>query len=382
MAENEDGQEKTDEPTPRKKERAREDGKVVTSKEMFVFASMAIGTLIIVIANPLLQNIASIWSGYLHIERASDLDSFMLHQISEAWWHLLIMGLVTATPIGLTVLAIQAAMGGLQFAPKALGFKFEKLNPGKGLARMVSKQALVDLGKAVLKVLLLSVLAWTVLMGMMPRIDTLWADGAGTALEVIFTDITWLLAAMTIGLAVIGGIDLVWQIRSLNESLKMTKQEVKEENKDQNGSPELKGKIRQKQFEASQRGAKQRAALDQIPHATAIVTNPQHFAVAMRYVHGEMDAPMVIASGKGPIAQEIKRRARDAKVQTIELPPLARALYFTTEIGMEVDPRLYAAVAALLSHVYLLDRGELPDLPEIILPEELRFDEFGNKEKR
>lgn len=382
MAENEDGQEKTDEPTPRRKEQAREDGKVVTSKEIFVFASMAVGTLMIVITIPFLTDIAAVWASYLDFERAADLDSFMLHQLGEAWRHLLLIGLASALPIGLTVLGVQAAMGGLQFAPKALGFKFEKLNPGKGLARMVSKQALVDLGKAVIKVLLLGALAWSVLLGMMPRIDTLWADGAGTALSVIFSDITWLLAAMTIGLAAIGGIDLVWQIRSLNESLMMTKQEVKEEMKDQNGSPELKGKIRQKQFEASQRGAKQRGALDQVPHATAVVTNPQHFAVAMRYVHGEMDAPVVLASGKGPIAQEIKRRAKEAKVQTIELPPLARALYFTTEIGNEVDPRLYAAVAALLSHVYLLDRGELPDLPDIILPEELRFDEFGNKENR
>ncbi|WIV51280.1 EscU/YscU/HrcU family type III secretion system export apparatus switch protein [Marivivens sp. LCG002] len=382
MAENEDGQEKTDEPTPRRKEQAREDGKVVTSKEVFVFASMAVGTLMIVITIPFLTDIAAVWASYLDFERAADLDSFMLHQLGEAWRHLLLIGLASALPIGLTVLGVQAAMGGLQFAPKALGFKFEKLNPGKGLARMVSKQALVDLGKAVIKVLLLGALAWSVLLGMMPRIDTLWADGAGTALSVIFSDITWLLAAMTIGLAAIGGIDLVWQIRSLNESLMMTKQEVKEEMKDQNGSPELKGKIRQKQFEASQRGAKQRGALDQVPHATAVVTNPQHFAVAMRYVHGEMDAPVVLASGKGPIAQEIKRRAKEARVQTIELPPLARALYFTTEIGNEVDPRLYAAVAALLSHVYLLDRGELPDLPDIILPEELRFDEFGNKENR
>lgn len=382
MAENEDGQEKTDEPTPRRKEQAREDGKVVTSKEIFVFASMAVGTLMIVITIPFLTDVAAVWASYLDFERAADLDSFMLHQLGEAWRHLLLIGLASALPIGLTVLGVQAAMGGLQFAPKALGFKFEKLNPGKGLARMVSKQALVDLGKAVIKVLLLGALAWSVLLGMMPRIDTLWADGAGTALSVIFSDITWLLAAMTIGLAAIGGIDLVWQIRSLNESLMMTKQEVKEEMKDQNGSPELKGKIRQKQFEASQRGAKQRGALDQVPHATAVVTNPQHFAVAMRYVHGEMDAPVVLASGKGPIAQEIKRRAKEAKVQTIELPPLARALYFTTEIGNEVDPRLYAAVAALLSHVYLLDRGELPDLPDIILPEELRFDEFGNKENR
>jgi len=381
MAENEDGAEKTDEPTPRRKEKAAEDGKVVTSKEMFVFASMAIGTLMIFMSQSLVPQIASVWSTYLRVDQASDLDSFMLQKLGKAWWHILFIGIVAALPIGLTVLVLQIAMGGLRFSTKAFGFKFEKLNPIKGMGRMVSKQALVDLAKAVLKVMLLGAIATFVLIGMLPRIDVLSDDSASTALELIFRDIGWLLAALTVGLAAIGGLDLVWQIYSLNESLMMTKQEVKDEMKDQNGSPELKGKIRQKQFEASRRGAEQRAALDDIPHATAVVTNPQHFAVAMRYVHGEMDAPVVVASGKGPMAQEIKRRAAEAKVQTVELPPLARAIYFTTEIGSEVDPRLYAAAAALLSHVYLLDRGQMPDLPDIILPEDMRFDEFGNTQE-
>jgi flagellar biosynthesis protein FlhB len=163
----------------------------------------------------------------------------------------------------------------------------------------------------------------------------------------------------------------------LRKKLMMSFQEVKQESKEANGSPELKGRMRRLQMEASQRGAEQRAALGDVGRATAIVTNPIHFAVALRYVPGETAAPVILAMGKGPMAQEIIARGKGAGIHVLQSPPLARALYFTGHIGTEISDRLFGAVAAILAHVYRLDRGESSDLPDVALPEELLFNEHG-----
>ena len=377
MAENEDGQEKSFEPTERKKEQAREEGKVVTSKEMFVFISLAMGTLMIAALQGTLRNVSGHWAGYLRVPEGADLDSLIMANISQAWNDVLFSGLIVSVPVAIAIILLQLAMGGINFAPKAAGFKAEKINPLAGIKRMFSKQALVDLVKSVLKVILLATVAVVVLQGMLPDIDRMWAADAGSATAAIIRDAALLMAALTVVLAVIGALDLTWQMYSLRESLMMTFKEVKDENKEANGSPEIKSKLRQMQYESSRRAAKERAALTDVPQATAIVTNPTHFAVAMRYVPGEMEAPVVLASGKGHMAREIIRIGASAGINNVRIPLLARALYFTTDIGMQIDERLYTAVAALLGYVYQLDRGFAVDVPDIDLPAELHLNEFG-----
>ena len=377
MAENEDGQEKSFEPTERKKEQAREEGKVVTSKEMFVFISLAMGTLMIAALQGTLRNVSGHWAGYLRVPEGADLDSLIMANISQAWNDVLFSGLIVSVPVAIAIILLQLAMGGINFAPKAAGFKAEKINPLAGIKRMFSKQALVDLVKSVLKVILLATVAVVVLQGMLPDIDRMWAADAGSATAAIIRDAALLMAALTVVLAVIGALDLTWQMYSLRESLMMPFKEVKDENKEANGSPEIKSKLRQMQYESSRRAAKERAALTDVPQATAIVTNPTHFAVAMRYVPGEMDAPVVLASGKGHMAREIIRIGASAGINNVRIPLLARALYFTTDIGMQIDERLYTAVAALLGYVYQLDRGFAVDVPDIDLPAELHLNEFG-----
>ena len=381
MAENEDGQEKSQEPTERKKEQAREEGKIVTSKEMFVFSSMAMGALMVALLQNTPTTIGGYFADYLIIAPGSDMDALLLQKIGQMWQHILLASLIVAVPVGVSVLLLQAAIGGIHFAPKALGFKGEKINPLKGLKRMVSKQALVDLLKSILKVLLLAAVAFGVLYGMLPHLDKLWMANAPVALSIILKDTALLLGALTIVLACIGGLDLAWQLYSMRESLMMTLKEVKDENKDTNGSPEIKAKLRQKQYEMSARGAKERAALQDVPSATTIVTNPTHFAVALRYIPGEMSAPVVVASGKGHMAKEIIRIGASAGVGAVRVPPLARALYFTTQIGMEIDERLFTAVATLLGYVYHVDRGYSGEMPDIDLPDEMMFNEFGRNEK-
>ena len=377
MAENEDGQEKSFEPTDRKIDQAKEDGKVVTSKEMFVFISLAMGTLMITILQGTLYNVSGHWAGYLRIPTGADLDSLIVHNISQAWTDILFSGLIVSVPVAVAIILLQLAMGGINFAPKAAGFKAQKINPLTGLKRMVSKQALVDLIKSILKVVLLAAVAVIVLQTMLPNIDRMWSTDAGAATSQLIFYASILMAVLTAVLAIIGAIDLAWQMYSLRESLMMTFKEIKDENKEVNGSPEIKSKLRQLQYDASRKAANERAALKDVPQATAIVTNPTHFAVAMRYVPGEMDAPVVLASGNGHIAREIIRIGASAGINNVRMPLLARALYFTTEIGMTIDERLYTAVAALLGYVYQLDHGFAVEEPEIDLPPELCLNEFG-----
>ena len=160
----------------------------------------------------------------------------------------------------------------------------------------------------------------------------------------------------------------------------MTKQELKDENKQTEGSPEVKAKIRRMQMEKSRESGKQREALDNVSNATAVITNPTHFAVALKYNPGEVGAPTILAMGQGIIAQQIIKRANEHKVTVFRSQLLARALYFTGEIGQEISDRLYNAVAVALAYIYRIDQGEPVEEPDITIPDELTFDEFGNVE--
>lgn len=381
MAENEDGAEKSEEPTEKRRRDAREEGRIITSKEVFVFGSMGMGTGLLVLAGIFAPGMAHRWRAYLMIDTGATLDDLVavnsLRALADIGWVALLAGL----PLIAASVLLQSGMGGLQWAPKALGFKFDKLDPLKGLQRMVSMQALVELGKAILKVAALGIVAFVVMKGEMSAFARMWAMAPGDAAASLGGAVLRMMIAFSLVLALIGGIDLLWQIISMNKSLRMTQQEVKQENKESNGSPEVKGRIRRLQMEASRRGARMRAALDDVPKATAVITNPTHFAVALRYVPGETEAPMILAMGRGPMAHEIMSRARLAGVHVLSVPPLARALYYTGDIGAQIGDRLYAAVAAILAHVYRLDRGDLSDLPDIDLPEDLRFDPHGRPEK-
>jgi flagellar biosynthetic protein FlhB len=190
-----------------------------------------------------------------------------------------------------------------------------------------------------------------------------------------------LVGALLIALLIIAVIDYAWQRHTFTQQLRMTLKEVKDESKQTHGSPEVKQKIRRMQMEKSHESARQRDALDNVADATTVITNPTHFAVALKYTAGQAGAPEVLAMGRGPLAQQIIERANAARVTTLQIPMLARALYYTSEIGGEIAEGLYNAVAVVLAYVFRVDNGETPDMPELTLPPELRFDENGNLEK-
>lgn len=379
MAGQDDGAERSQEPTEKRKEDAREEGRVLTSKEAMVFAGFAAGTGLIAAAPAWMPPLVARFAGYFVLAPAADLPGLTSARIVGAFWQMLGLSVAAALPLALAIVGLQAMLGGVHFAPKALGFKTDKINPLSGLKRMVSAAALVELVKALVKVAALGVTALVMLQGMLPAMDKLWSVTAAEAGAVMGDGLLRLMAGLTVVLLVVGGLDVAWQWLTLRKGLMMTLQEVKEESKEQNGSPEVKGRMRQLQMEASRRAARERRALSDVPRATAVVTNPTHFAVAIRYVPGDTRAPVIVAMGKGPVAAEIRDRARKAGIAQLRIPLLARALYFTGDIGAEIAEGLYAAVAAVLAHVYRLDRGEAGMVPDVDLPPELRFDEHGRR---
>ena len=377
MAENQDGQEKTEEPSSRKLSKAKEDGKVLTSKEMFVFTSVAALLLFIYSLNFFGRDLLFEWGDLFVLTHTESLDDMLLKKPLQALFYILKFISFVGFPMLLIVLATQFAVGGINFAPKAAGFKANKLNPITGLKRMVSLKSLVELGKNILKVILLVASAIAVIYYLLPGVLRITDGSLKSGLEHIQNSFPILVGALLISLLIIAVLDYFYQRHEHITSLKMTKQEVKDEYKQMEGSPEVRAKIRKLQMEKAVQAAKQEKALENIDKATAIITNPTHFAIALKYEVGQIGAPEIIAMGKGILAKRIIELGSEKNITSFRSPMLARALYFTGEIGEEISEKLYNAVAIALAYVYKLDRGEDISRPEIDVPEDLRFNEHG-----
>ncbi|MEK9639624.1 MAG: flagellar biosynthesis protein FlhB [Alphaproteobacteria bacterium] len=376
--ESQDGQEKTEDPSQRKINKSKEDGQILQSKEMFVFTSIAMGMLIFLFIPEFAVPGMKEWGKLFQIENKEQLSSLALTRLYQVFQIIIIIALFIGIPLMIVSLLTQLAVGGINFAPKAAAFKGSKINPIKGFKRIFSVKGLVELGKSVLKVVLLVGLAALIIYLMLPQLLQISHGSLKSALEVMYYAFPFLIGALLTALAIIAAIDYFWQRHVHVQQLKMTKQELKDENKQTEGSPEVKAKIRRMQMEKSRESGKQREALDNVSNATAVITNPTHFAVALKYNPGEVGAPTILAMGQGIIAQQIIERANEHKVTVFRSPLLARALYFTGEIGQEISDRLYNAVAVALAYIYRIDQGEPVEEPDINIPDELTFDEFGN----
>lgn len=378
MASEDDGQEKTEDPSQRRLEKAREDGQILSSKDMFVFSTTLAGLFLILAMSAFIKDWVGRWQAFFVWDRAETLSDLIAARTWDAFIYFLLVSLFVAVPILVTVIVTQAVVGtGISFAASALAFKGSRINPLAGLKRMVSLRSLVELGKAILKVAVLGGASYLVLSAAVEAMLTLASTSLDRAIGAAFAGFTQLLIVAVVLLGGIGLIDYMWSRHQHMEKLRMSRQDLKEENKQSEGSPEVKSRIRRLQFEASRRAAQQAMALDSVKDATAIITNPTHFAVALRYVPGEQGAPTILAMGRGRMAERIIERADEFNVSVFQSPLLARALYFTGEIGQEISERLFGAVAAVLAYVYRLDRGETPDYPDVDLPDDLKFDQSG-----
>jgi flagellar biosynthesis protein FlhB len=381
MAAQDDGAERSQEPTQKRLDEARRDGRVLTSKEMAVFAAMGAGTLVMALLPALGPWAASRWAAHLRLGPGDALEAALMPAVTQAGIEVLALSLLVAVPVALAAMLTQAAMGGgLNWSHKGYAFKPEKLNPGAGLKRMVSATALVELAKAMAKVGLLAAVVVVVVLRGLPAMLDLGRMPPGAAAGVMAQFVLQLFGGMTLMLGLIGLADLIWERHRLTQSLRMTFDEVKREHREDNGSPEMKGKLRQMQIAASRRGARERAALPDVPGASVIVTNPSHFAVALRYRSGQDDAPRIVAMGRDRMAAQVIERAKKAGVPVLRLPPLARALYFTGDIGTPIHEGLYTAVATVLAHIWRVEKGQREDLHDVDVPRDLRFDARGHPE--
>jgi len=379
--ENQDGQEKTEEPTQQRLQKAAEDGQLLTSKEVMVFTTLAAGLLLSMGLSPFLSLGLNSWAQLFVIDSVENLHTLGLAKVRYGFWLVVLATLIFGTPLVIITILTQAAVGGLNFSNKAYSFKPNKINPISGMKRIFSMKGLVELGKAVLKVVLLFVVGAGVILQQLPTIVPLSSSSLGQSLSRVAAVFPLLVGALLIALLIIAAVDYAWQRHSHKKSLMMTLKEVKDESKQTHGSPEVRAKVRRMQMQRSQESARQRDALDNVSGATAVITNPTHFAVALKYSAGQAGAPEVVAMGRGQLALQIIDRAKDARVRTLQIPMLARALYFTSEIGGEIAEGLYNAVAVILAYVFRIDSGESMDMPELTLPPELRFDENGNLEQ-
>jgi len=379
MAENnsDDAQEKTEEPTQRRIDKAKEDGQILTSKEVFVFANISMGLLVMLVTLSYGDAGLSNWSTLFKLETLDNLDDLITNKLMDSLWLLFQSALLVGVPIVIVNLLTQAAVGGLNFAPKAMKFKGNRINPISGLKRMFSIKALVELGKSILKVVLLFGIATTIIFQIMPGVINFSSLTLTKMLEVMRYVIPLLIGAILVVLAIIAAIDYFWQRHTHIKQLRMSRQDLKDEFKQTEGSPEVKAKIRRMQSETATRSARQREALDDVANATAVITNPTHFAVALKYEVGDQAAPVILAMGRGIIAQQIIERADSAQVSVFRSPILARALYFTGEIGEEISQSLYNAVAVVLAYLYRLEKGEALQSPDVDVPEDMHFNEFG-----
>jgi flagellar biosynthetic protein FlhB len=373
-----DGQEKTEDPSQKKIDKSLEEGKVLKSQEVNILTSMFAGLLMMYAVPGFVNQGLAGWKKFFHFDQGSDLTALAFGNASAVLNLLVAIGFVIGVPLAIIAVLTQRAVSGqFNFAPKALAFKGKKMNPITGLGRMLGTKALVELGKAILKASLLLGIAGLILHSQAGKILQLPFRSIGQSVSSLSVIYPMLLGGLLLALAVIAIIDYLYQRHVHIKSLKMSKQDQKDEHKQAEGSPEVKAKIRRMQMESAAKASRQQEALDDVPSATAIITNPTHFAVALKYDVGSSQAPKILAMGRGKIAEMIIERGNDANVTVFRSPLLARALFFGGEIGNEIPEMLYQAVAIVLAYIYRVDRGEDLERPDVELPEDMKFDEFG-----
>ena len=300
MAEDKDeSQEKTQEPTARRLEKAREDGKVLSSKEAFVFTSMFVGVLLFYLSPMLMDDFLKICKSFFSFGPEVANGKSPLESMAMVIRFLLQVFLIFSIPLLIVSVITQFVVGGINFSIKSVYWKFEKMNPIKGLKRIFSIKGLVELIKAILKVTLLGTVSFFVINKYLPDITNLTSANIFSAVNRMTSFFPELALALMVVLAFLAIIDVIYQKYDYIKQLRMSHQDLKDEYKETDGQPEVKQKIRKLQAQAAMKGRKEASSVDDLKEATAIITNPTHFAVALKYEVGDSKAPIIISKGRG-----------------------------------------------------------------------------------
>ncbi|BCM25442.1 flagellar biosynthesis protein FlhB [Methyloradius palustris] len=373
MAEDSD-LEKTEPATPKRIEKARAEGDVPRSKELGTCTLLlAAGLGILMLGSHLSAAMKQNLSSGLSFERQAAFDpQFLLVKIAEALFDLLIAFAPLAFLLFVVSIGSALILGGWNVSEKAFIPNFNRLNPIKGFGNFFSKNSAVELVKAIGKTLLVGSIACMVIWGDIDKIMALSLQPLHTGIGMVNDLLLKGFLAIVGGLVLIAAIDVPWQLKSYADKLKMTKEEIRQESKESEGNPEIKARIRQQQREIARR-----RMMSEIPKADVVITNPTHYAVAIKYSESGMRAPVVVAKGSDAIALKIREIAGEHNIPTLEVPKLARALYAHTELGDEIPEALYSAVAEILAYVFQMrifkkTGGFRPDTPnEVPVPDEL-----------
>jgi len=379
MAE-ESGQERTEEPTPKRQADSKKKGQIARSRDFNTMAIVALAAAcLLIMGGKFTDELAQLMIQGLSPSRAQIFDPI---QMADLLLESILQALIIIAPflviMFLASLLAPILVGGWAFSWESLTPKFSKLNPISGIKKMFSAKSLMELIKTMAKFVLVTAVAIVVLWSQADSFLKLGNQSIGTALSHAGELFGWGFLLLSIALIIIAAIDVPFQVWDHLRQMKMTLQEVKDEMKDSEGRPEVKGKIRQLQREMAER-----RMLEDVPQADVVITNPEHFAVALKYDQVAGKAPMVVAKGADIIAASIRKVAIHNDVTLVEAPPLARAIFYNAEIGDEIPEALYLAVAQILAYVYHLktakEQGtEAPDIPTTTLPDEYKqfTDEF------
>lgn len=369
------GGEKTEQATPKKLDDSAKQGDVLQSRELGTAMVMMGGALaFLLFGHVLVSTVQEMLRQALDI-RQEDIANFAMGQ------RMLTLVVPLLLPFGglflflmIAAIASPASLGSLGFRWTAIQPKPNKLNPASGLKRMFGMNGLIELGKSLAKVLLMGSIGVSMIVAFLPRMAQLGSGDIHRGIADFGNLFMLVVLAMAGCLALIAAVDVPAQMYQRSQKLKMSKQEVKDEHKETEGSPELKQALRRRQFEIMNRSTRQA-----IEEATVVLVNPTHFAVVLRYDRERDAAPMVLARGRGAMAQAMRELAQEKGVPIMRYPELTRAIYFTAQPGGPIDERLYMAVATLLAFIFRINAKMDVGLnqPNLKVPEDLRFDMDG-----
>ena len=365
--------EKSEQPTDSKLKKAKEKGQIPRSRELTSLIILLVGIMLFwIMGTHFVSKLKAIIQQAMLVAHRTDDDKQIIFNLIN----LLTAGFWAILPIfvGLVIVAIIAplSVGGLLFSLQSIKPNLGKLNPISGFKRLFSLRIFSELFKSILKVVLIAFAAALFLIHQFPNMLALPSMYLNNALSQVMQLLIYASLLIVLALIPMVGFDIFYQIWSNLKKLKMSKQEVKDEFKEQEGNPQIKGRIRQMQQVIARR-----RMMKDVPKANVIVTNPTHYAVALQYDEKTMSAPKILAKGTDNIASKIKQIAQEHHIPQLEAPPLARALYRHGEIGKSIPAELYAAVAQILAWVYQLKRwhrygGEKPLKPtNLSIPESL-----------
>ena len=376
MAESDSG-EKTEEPTAKKLSDARKKGQIARSKDlgtMFVLVGSAFAMM--VMGNALVNAMSTTMKRMFSISRKEAMDVHALvNVISSGIGHVVFPMLAIFFIILIAAFIGNTMLGGMAFSWEAMAPKASRLSPLAGFKRMFGVQAAVELLKSILKFFVVFIVAFLLLNGLFDQILGLSLEAIPLNFDHAVNMLLWMFLALALSIGIIVAIDAPYQVWNHTRQLKMTKQEIKDEFKSTEGNPEIKGRIKQTQYEMSQR-----RMMGEVPNSDVVITNPTHYSIALKYDPNVGGAPRLVAKGIDEMAIHIRTIAKEHNVEIIQSPALARSLYYTAEVDQDIPEELYAAVAQVLAFIFQLNehrkgraKKPIPVAKNLPIPEEFKY---------